>query len=115
MRPLLGADGFSTDLAEGIYTGYTITYFAIQLAVYMGFKEIFLLGLDLAHREGKTHFFGIDFHSQNHENSEFIKMERKMCEAAKILKDMGISIYNCSPITKSKAFPFMDFDAAIAL
>ena len=58
--PLLGSEGFSWDLEQGIYSGYTVSYFALQLAVYMGFKEIFYLGLDLKHEGYKTHFFGSD-------------------------------------------------------
>ncbi|MBY0124246.1 6-hydroxymethylpterin diphosphokinase MptE-like protein [Bacillus sp. S/N-304-OC-R1] len=37
---------FSTDASKQIYEGYSVTYGAIQLAVYMGFKEIYLLGVD---------------------------------------------------------------------
>lgn len=37
---------FSTDISKGIYEGYTVTYMCIQIAVYMGFKEIYLLGMD---------------------------------------------------------------------
>lgn len=37
---------FSSDLHMGIYEGFTVTYMCIQLAVYMGFKEIYLLGVD---------------------------------------------------------------------
>ena len=37
---------FSTDVSRQIYEGYSVTYGAIQLAVYMGFKEIYLLGVD---------------------------------------------------------------------
>ena len=37
---------FSSDVAKGIYEGFTVTYMCLQLAVYMGFKEIYLLGVD---------------------------------------------------------------------
>ncbi len=37
---------FSTDASRQLYEGYSVTYGAIQLAVYMGFKEIYLLGVD---------------------------------------------------------------------
>lgn len=38
---------FETDLSSGmIPSGWTVTYIAIQLAVYMGFDEIYLLGMD---------------------------------------------------------------------
>ena len=37
---------FSDDAAHGVHDGLTVTYFNLQLAVYMGFKEIVLLGMD---------------------------------------------------------------------
>jgi len=39
-------DGFSTDISKGTYGGGTVTYFALQLAYYMGFTEVYLVGLD---------------------------------------------------------------------
>lgn len=39
--------GFSEDITEGVCWGYTVTYdLAIQIAAYMGFKEIYLVGID---------------------------------------------------------------------
>jgi len=43
---------FSEDVSERVYDGCSITYTAIQIAVYMGFKEIYLLGVD--HSYSKT-------------------------------------------------------------
>lgn len=37
---------FSTDITKQIYEGYTVSYMCLQLAVYMGFNEIYLLGID---------------------------------------------------------------------
>lgn len=37
---------FTTDAASGICAADTVVYSAMQLAVYMGFKEIYLLGID---------------------------------------------------------------------
>jgi len=37
---------FSDDAYLTVFDGYTITYSLIQIAVYMGFKEIYLLGVD---------------------------------------------------------------------
>ncbi len=37
---------FSEDMSEGFYEGYTVTYMCFQMAIYMGFKEIVLLGVD---------------------------------------------------------------------
>lgn len=37
---------FSYDITDTIYSGPTILYEAVQIAVYMGFSEIYLLGVD---------------------------------------------------------------------
>lgn len=37
---------FSEEISRCIYEGYTVTYMCIQLAAYLGFKEIYLLGID---------------------------------------------------------------------
>lgn len=37
---------FSKDSSEGLYGGYTVTYNSIQIAWYMGIREIYLIGMD---------------------------------------------------------------------
>ncbi|HFA47953.1 MAG TPA: DUF115 domain-containing protein [Bacteroidetes bacterium] len=37
---------FSTDIHQQIYEGVTVTFIALQLAYYMGFKRVFLVGVD---------------------------------------------------------------------
>lgn len=37
---------FSKNVARKIYVGGTVTYLCIQLAYYMGFKEVYLIGID---------------------------------------------------------------------
>ena len=109
----LAADGFSWDLEQGVHTGYTISYVALQLAVYMGFAEAYFVGLDLRHREGRTHFFGKDSVSENHENTEFPKMLKMLKHAAVLLRSKPIQVYNCSPISTLDAFPFLSFEEAV--
>jgi len=41
-----GFMGFHADITKGIYEGYTVTYIAMQLAYFMGFKQVFLIGVD---------------------------------------------------------------------
>jgi hypothetical protein len=47
---------FSDDSYIRIYDGYTITYSILQLAVYMGFKEIYLIGADSNYLGEKKNF-----------------------------------------------------------
>ncbi len=37
---------FSEDITRCIYSYYTVTYTCLQIAIYMGFEEIYLLGVD---------------------------------------------------------------------
>ncbi|MCB0330015.1 MAG: hypothetical protein KDD70_10135 [Bdellovibrionales bacterium] len=112
---LLGSEGFSLDLQQGVYSGYTISYLALQVAVYMGFSEVFYVGLDLAHKGGNTHFFGNDFHSRNHETTEFPKMARMLEYGAQVLTDKGIRVCNCSPTSTLDCFERVSFEYAVSL
>ena len=112
---LLGAEGFSADLATGIYSGYTIAYFAMQVAAYMGFAEIVYLGLDLAHQNGNTHFFGTDFHSEKHEQTEFPRMRRLLQTGAVRLTSQGVRLFNCSPLSRLDGFETVTYDYAVTL
>lgn len=45
-RKYLEHPGFSDDLTKGVYCIATVTYMLIQIARYMGFDEIYLIGID---------------------------------------------------------------------
>ena len=53
IKTLGDAIGWSWDLAKGVYPRFS-TYVAMQLAVYMGFTDIVLLGTDLGSRRATT-------------------------------------------------------------
>ncbi|QKJ31470.1 DUF115 domain-containing protein [Mucilaginibacter mali] len=63
---------FSTDLArEGYGTGRSVTYLAIQLAYYMGFSEVYLIGKD--HSYNTSEKTGTAIKSDGQEDNHFIK------------------------------------------
>jgi len=93
--PAVGSDGFSFDLTRGIYSGWTVAYFGLQVAVWMGFTEIVFLGLDLRHGP-TTHFFGDDRPQSNAERPEiFAHMRRNFEAAAERLHGRGVSLARC--------------------
>ncbi len=112
---LLGSEGFSFDLSEGIYSGYTVSYYALQVAVYMGFERIYYLGLDLKHSDSMTHFFGTDHVSKNHENTEFPKMRRMLAYGAEVLGGTDVRVFNCSPDTSVTCFERINYEEAVAM
>jgi hypothetical protein len=41
-----GPENFSPDVSGRVFEGFTVTYVALQLAFYMGFTEVILIGVD---------------------------------------------------------------------
>lgn len=37
---------FAEDISDGVFEGFTVTYMCLQIAMYMGFSKIYLLGID---------------------------------------------------------------------
>ncbi|MBT3350913.1 MAG: hypothetical protein HOC91_17055 [Nitrospinaceae bacterium] len=111
---LLGAEGFSQDLEMGVYSGYSISYLALQLAAYMGFEDIYCLGLDLRRHEDDQ-FFGTDNDSGRLGNTQFPWLLKMFEYAAQVLKDTEVNVYNCIENSGLDCFPEVTFDEALEL
>lgn len=46
---------FSDDVSKCIYSGFNVTASVLQIAVYMGFKEIYLIGADCSYSQHSSH------------------------------------------------------------
>lgn len=106
-----GLPDFSDDFARGGYWGHTIVYDgALQLAVYMGFKEIYLLGTDCTvSPDGITPHFVPDYS----EFSSGLALDKIMpaYQVAKQYADShGIKIFNATRGGNLEVFPRVDFD-----
>lgn len=112
---------FSTDISKQIYEGYTVTYGAIQLAVYMGFTEIYLLGVDFNYsvtinNEGKImkHKGVKDYFSDdNNENLNLPDLEKSLLAfkaAEKFANENGLKIYNATRGGKLEVFERIELD-----
>ena len=68
---------FSDDISKCVYNGSTVTYFSIQCAVYMGFRQIILLGVDHSFAKEQTKDGRITVnndvknHFQNYQTDDF--------------------------------------------
>ncbi|MCM3412430.1 6-hydroxymethylpterin diphosphokinase MptE-like protein [Metabacillus litoralis] len=115
---------FSKDIVRGIYWGNTVAYTAIQLAVYMGFKEIYLLGVDhnfskMINNKGEVI---IDKTAKDYFTNEYnsdkedlyipnVEVSTKAFKAAKKYADKNnIKIYNATRGGKLEVFERVDFD-----
>jgi hypothetical protein len=50
--------GFSLDVSKGYYIGRSSTYANMQVALYMGFKRIYVCGIDMTDVGGVMHYYG---------------------------------------------------------
>lgn len=113
---------FSEDVIDGIYVSGTTVYDFYQFAAFMGFKELYLIGMDFdfaitIDSEGRKNirenfddhasFLRIDKGKQVY-NVELIKYAHET--ALKYAKLHGIEIYNASRGGKLDIFPRKDFD-----
>ena len=111
---------FSSDASKKCYNGWTITYTCIQLAAYMGFGKIYLIGVD--HNYSKTLNSDGTVTSQNIQdhfstkdqilNTPALYKSTLSYEAAKQYADAhGIKIYNATRGGKLEVFERVDFDS----
>lgn len=96
---------FADECEKKVYDGFTVTYSAIELAVYMGFKEIYILGCD-ASRGGH-----VDQGVLEEGKNEPLLMNIKGYEVARKYADKhGIKILNATRGGLLEAFPRVNFD-----
>lgn len=64
-----GFPGFSSDASRVLYCGYMVTYISLQLAYFMGFTNVYLIGVDFKYAEcdqGSNTFAHAAHHPQDH-------------------------------------------------
>ncbi|WP_246943865.1 6-hydroxymethylpterin diphosphokinase MptE-like protein [Bacillus pinisoli] len=123
-----GLPKFSKDLSKKIIHHGTVTYSNIQLAVYMGFKEIYLIGVDHNYGVIKTKngsieynemligkdYFDEKYYKSIEENKEIpvnlYEMTEAYLSAKKHCDDIGVKIYNATRGGKLDVFPRVNFD-----
>lgn len=125
---------FSDSANRYVYDGGTVTYMAMQLAAYMGFAEVYLLGVDFSFpftynaRTKKyeqvdlnqaAHFYQTSEESKNAKtglhfggNDELVKSAYVAAEKYCINHD-DFQIYNATRGGKLEIFPRVDFDSIV--
>lgn len=83
---------FSFDADVNTYTGGTVTYTCMQLAAYLGFQEIYLVGMDA-------------------DDPIPVDAAGAFAEARRATESRGISIVNATVGGNLEVFPRIDFDA----
>ncbi len=123
---------FSIDAEECTYTGCTVTFSCLQLAYYLGFEEIYLVGVDCSYdipedvKETKEYNIAtLDMKSDdpNHFDPDYFgkgyrwhdpqveKMREAYKEAHRVTQANSVNIYNATIGGKLEVFPRVDYHA----
>lgn len=105
---------FSDNFSLRSYSGATVTYTCLQLAVYMGFTEIYLLGVDFSYGENESNKEYSHFYKEKEAADAvgFAKHVRLAYEAASTYTQKhGIRVYNATRGGKLEIFERVDFDS----
>lgn len=102
---------FSEDLSRKSYVGGTIVYTCIQLAVYLGFRKIYLLGVDFTgageHGSKYNHFYSEkELTSVSYTDQVKFAYEK----ANSYAEQHGIKIYNATRGGRLEIFERVNFD-----
>lgn len=119
------APQFSEDISNYVGVGNTVAYTAIQLASYMGFREIYLLGVDHSFQiyQDQNGNIIVDpnakdyFCEQYNEDKDQLFIPKldistlSYLAAQKYAEGHSVKIYNATRGGKLEAFPRVDFDS----
>lgn len=113
--------GFSDDIVNGVYWGATVTYdLGLQVAAYMGIKEIYLIGIDHNNVgsviDPGNHFIPDYFEDDEagiYKNvvADFGAMDLAYEKAERYSREHGFRIYNATRGGKLEVFERVNFDS----
>lgn len=110
-----GTSAFSLDPSAGLQDGGSVLTIALQLAYFLQFKRVFLLGFDIGNA-AEPRFYET---KQNRLKCGLLTdYERKILPfmklAAQVFRAAGREIYNCSPVSKLpyEVVPYFAYPAA---
>jgi len=111
--------GFSKDLAKGYFNGENIIYTALQIAYHLGYRRIFLLGMDLNYTGPNPRFYeGADDSRPSWVNDSYDRSIVPCFEIVRsICNDGELEVYNVCPGSRLPAdiVPKITFDEALAM
>lgn len=120
-----GVTEFSDDVIKYVVDGFTVTYTSIQMARYMGFKAVYLLGVDcnyakttikngkVINKGGNTSYFTKDYDPKNSNIGYVEGMFQAYQIAEQYSKGKDFKVYNASRGGVLEIFKRVDFDDVI--
>lgn len=92
---------YQEDLTKPLFHCETVIDFALQIATYIGFKEIYFIGVDLDFDKNTGHIYkstcGENERQKSHSKNNNLFMLSSFEFATKYLKEKNVNLYNASP------------------
>lgn len=102
---------FSDDICQKVYGGATVAYVCIQIAVFLGFTEIYLLGVDCNYVKNSSQNYFYDSNVVDNKNHHEDRMVLSYQAAKKYADEHGIKIYNATRGGALEVFERVNFDS----
>jgi hypothetical protein len=120
---------FSADCSQCVYGGFSVVYYQLQLAFYLGIREVYLIGVDFNFEvpkpsgemsvhgavivsEGERNHFHKDYRRPG-ETWTMPRLDKQLAAlicAKEAFERNGGQVYNASRFTKLEVFPRVAFD-----
>jgi len=105
--------GFSLDIFNATYDYYTVAYVALQVAYYLNYKNILLVGLDMNNFNLPRFYETAENKEPTHLNNDLEAINEAFKVAANFFKQKNINIYNLSSNSSIESFPKISFQKFI--
>lgn len=107
---------FTEDISKTIYWGATVTFSVMQIAAYMGFSEIYLIGMDFNYEDRKKGGEGVHFSDEYEKDILFevnYKREHELSylSAREYAETHNVKFYNATRGGELEIFERVDFDS----
>lgn len=112
-----GIIGFSADANAGFFSFKTVAGWAVQAAVWMGYRNIFILGMDLG-GTGMSHFYANEANKKPdflRDYDPYIRVSFEQTRRA--MDNLGFCVYNLSEksVLSEHIIPKITIDEALAI
>ena len=104
---------FQPDLTQKLVEGYSVIYTTLQIAAYMNFKDIYIIGVDLDFKNITGHSYKetegeIERQKRSHLNQQ--RMQDYIAKAVIFLNKRNVNVYNASPTGKLNCMPRVKYE-----
>lgn len=103
----------SRDVSRGVVSGHSVIFTVLQIAEYMGFSEIYLLGTDCNYT-GTLQYSDLTSHTHVNAPNAADRMIVDYLYARRHFEKSSTSVYNATRGGMLEVFPRVDLDAVLA-